>query len=439
MNSYQSSTKLLFERILKGVVLLCIFLIAYYFVIGNIELSGINLIFLAVSGSSLLLSKSGRENIAVHLSLNLYILSYALLYIVFDPRLYSVVMIGCSLMIFVLTFFDSKSVHRFYLFVIVLLQGIMMHCAMDETGFSFSPEFWPEYFISLFHVLIVFLLGKFFFNRLRKANLKLDEKEKDLSQKDEDLKVQHSELLKYIESNKELENFAYLASHELKAPLRNIKGFVDLVSKSRAKLNDEQMGEYLEVVSDNSSKMSDLIDALHELGSVEQTEIKKTEIPIKTLIDQVIAERSPDAPDAIIECNIDTENVFGDRTMLHRLFSNLIGNAIKFIPSNKLPHIQIECYQKSAFFYFRISDNGIGIPKEKRKEVFELFNRQVGSDIEGMGIGLSLSKKIVDLHHGTIGIFDSKLGGACFEIRIPAIHQDELIPGNTGEQIKSNS
>ena len=211
-----------------------------------------------------------------------------------------------------------------------------------------------------------------------------------------------------------------MASHELKSPMRIIKSFVDLISKRRKDLSEEQIEDYLSMISTNSEKMSNLVDALHDLGSVSQLELKKELIDLKPFIGSIIADETQDYKRSEVSEDYQIEQVFGDPDLLMRLFSNLVSNALKFSSSDSDPVVHLKCFERRGYFCFRISDNGIGIAEDKRTVVFELFNRQTNySDYKGLGIGLALSKKIVDMHAGTIHILDSDLGGVCFEVRLP--------------------
>jgi signal transduction histidine kinase len=202
--------------------------------------------------------------------------------------------------------------------------------------------------------------------------------------------------------------------------MRIIKSFVDLISKRRKDLSEEQIEDYLNMISTNSEKMSNLVDALHDLGSVSQGDLKKENILLKPFIESIKAEESQSYRDSHISIEYHIDRVFGDPDLLRRLFSNLLSNALKFSSAESTAIVDIQCFERRGYFCFRISDNGIGIAEEKRTEVFELFNRQTNySDYKGLGIGLALSKKIVDMHASTIHILDIDLGGVCFEVRLP--------------------
>ena len=202
--------------------------------------------------------------------------------------------------------------------------------------------------------------------------------------------------------------------------MRIIKFFADLISQRGDDLSLEQIKDYLKMISTNSERMSNLVDSLHDLSSVSQSNLNKVLFKIEPFIESTLSEEVRQNDETKISLQFDIERVYGDAELLRRLFSNLISNALKFSASEPNPVVKIHCFDRRTYFCFRISDNGIGIADNKREEVFELFNRQTNySDYKGLGIGLALSKKIVDMHSGTIHILNSDLGGVCVEVRLP--------------------
>ncbi len=420
MNSFETSVKLLYQRLMISVIGVCIVLSLYYLFYGKIDQMLPNVLLLFVGATSYALAKTGREKIAYHFTLLAVIFLNIAFFFTVRSQFYSIIMMGCSLTIYSLVFFTEQRVQFIYVVIIILLELLLFHQAMAEDGLNLSDNFWPEYIAGVFHVSVVYLFGYYFMQRLRQSNLEIDRRTTEIVQQDHDLKEQEESLQRYIESNTSLENFTSLASHELKSPMRIIKSFVDLISKRRKDLSEEQIEDYLNMISTNSEKMSNLVDALHDLGSVSQRDLKKEHIQIKPFIESIKADETLAYIDADVSVDYDIDRVFGDPDLLRRLFSNLLSNALKFSSSDSTARVYIHCFERRGYFCFRISDNGIGIAQEKRTEVFELFNRQTNySDYKGLGIGLALSKKIVDMHAGTIHILDSDLGGVCFEVRLP--------------------
>jgi len=218
---------------------------------------------------------------------------------------------------------------------------------------------------------------------------------------------------KLLESNKGLEAFAYVASHDLQEPLRKIKTFSTFMQE-KSKL-DEAGESYLEKIIESSERMSRLIEDVLSLSSLkEDIEMKVLDPnrPINNALQDLelkIKERN-----AVV--NVDElPKIRGNESYLTQLFLNLISNAIKF--SEKTPVINITGGQKGDFIQIKVSDNGIGIPEEHQKKIFDVFSRLHPRHIyEGTGIGLAICKKIVDIHKGEMQV-ESKPGeGTTFTI-----------------------
>ncbi len=420
MNYFDVSIKILYERIIYAMLGVCVALFVFYLWTENYNLCIPNLTFIILSICSLYLSKTGREHIAYHLTLIIALLVNVILFFLFHSQFYSIILMGSSMTIYTLVFIPKLKYQRIYLFFIMVVEFLLFHQAMDQQGIQLTSLFWPEYFTGIFHIGIVYIIGYYFINNLKLAHTELDQISVSLEKKNKNITAQKEELQKYVESNSKLENFAFLASHELKSPLRSIKSFIDLIRIKKDTLSPDQVSDYLDIVSSNSEKMSLLIDALQDLGSVAQKQLDIEEVEVRPLIESIVAERILDDVTAEVSLQLNTDYLWGDIGLLTRLFSNLLGNAIKFRHKGIPPKVKIECEEHRGKFVFRISDNGIGISSEKRQEVFELFNRQnTYQEYQGMGIGLALSKKIVDMHNGTISIKDSTLGGVTFEVRLP--------------------
>lgn len=222
-------------------------------------------------------------------------------------------------------------------------------------------------------------------------------------------------------SNRDLEQFAYVASHDLQEPIRMIKSFTELIrSRSFDKMsNDEKM--YFGFISEGAARMYDLVNALLHYSrlSTSKTEFKLVDC------NQIVADALKDLKvtieetNAVITCE-ELPEVKGDKVMLRQLFQNLIQNAIKFRDS-RTPEIIIGKERKKDFWMISIKDNGIGIHEEYFEKIFIIFQKLHTRDVyPGTGIGLAVCKKIVELHGGEICL-DSKPGeGTTFYFTLPA-------------------
>lgn len=221
--------------------------------------------------------------------------------------------------------------------------------------------------------------------------------------------------------NKELSQFAYIVSHDLKEPLRNFKNITEILRDDYKDVIDDEGNKLLNFISGGTNRMIQIINDLLDYGSVgKQKEI--TAINCNELVNIILQDLGSlikDHKANIIVNNLPTIN--GYRTELRLLFQNLINNAIKFNKPGENPRVEISAEQKDGWT-FSVKDNGIGISTENKDKVFNVFERlHSKSEYEGTGIGLAHCKKITDLHGGKIWI-ESDLGkGSTFYFNIPAL------------------
>ena len=207
-------------------------------------------------------------------------------------------------------------------------------------------------------------------------------------------------------SNEELEQFAYVASHDLRQPLRVVGSYVSL-------LEEELMGslggdslEYMGFVRDGVRRMDRLITDLLAYSRVGRVigdaPFAMAEAVQSALSDLQIEIEDSDATVLVAET---LPTVYGDRGEMERLMLNLIGNALKYRRPDQNPQVSVECEDKCDEWLFRVRDNGIGIPPEHAERVFGIFQRLHARDeYEGTGVGLAIVKKIIDRHGGTIRV-----------------------------------
>lgn len=237
-----------------------------------------------------------------------------------------------------------------------------------------------------------------------------------------DLNLKNEQLQQYIESNLNLENFAYLASHDLKSPIRTIVSFAQLLErKLSGKISTEER-EYLNFIVSASKNMQKLINALLAYSRVNTTHLFVEPVNIPVMLQHLQNEMSTSIQEkgALIRLENIPEYIDGDEIKLRQLFQNLIANAIKFSVPDRQIDILIEAEQTAAYWRFQVSDNGIGIEEAYRDKIFMLFQRLHSEvEYEGTGIGLALCRKVVEQHGGEIG-FSSEHGvGTTFFFTIP--------------------
>jgi PAS domain S-box-containing protein len=220
--------------------------------------------------------------------------------------------------------------------------------------------------------------------------------------------------------NKELEQFTYIASHDLQEPLRSLTSFTELLSEEFAGKLEGNGSIYIDFISNSSIRMRELVK-----GLLDYSRIGKEKKTIKVDCNQIVNDVISDMYYSIKESNakITVENlpvINGYPTELRLLFQNLISNAIKFRKKEVSPEIEIFAKEQNENWLFSIKDNAIGIRETDIKKLFVVFKRLNNrDDYEGTGIGLAQCKKIIELHEGNIWT-DSELGkGSVFNFTIP--------------------
>jgi len=225
-------------------------------------------------------------------------------------------------------------------------------------------------------------------------------------------------------SNSELEHFAYIASHDLKEPLRTISNYVTLLDRSYRPKLDETASLYLDFISNGSRRMHSLINDLLEFSKAGNAETVRDSVDCNQIFDQVIEDLKGSITVSQAQCTrSDLPRVAYDPHQMSQLFQNLISNGIKF-RSQKPPRIHISAKLQGESYLFSIQDNGIGIPNEHREKVFVLFKRLHTRDqFPGNGIGLALCKKIVERAGGRIWFDSSVAEGTAFYFTVPRTAQ----------------
>ncbi|MEM6724827.1 MAG: PAS domain S-box protein [Bacteroidota bacterium] len=249
---------------------------------------------------------------------------------------------------------------------------------------------------------------------LKRAQIELEDKVNELNEKNEELK-------KYIKSNLQLENFAYIASHDLKEPLRTISGFTQLLNYRYQEVFDERGKEYLDFISTGVNNMNRLIEDLLEFSKVSTGEDQIEQINLRRQLYITVNALHQQISDnrAVVDIEDIPEMVYANKTLI-QLFQNLITNAIKFKREEVAPIVKITCTDIGRYFQFSVADNGIGIKQEYYDRIFLLGKKlHPSSQFEGTGIGLALCKKIVEKHQGRIWV-ESKFGqGTTFHFTLP--------------------
>jgi len=222
-------------------------------------------------------------------------------------------------------------------------------------------------------------------------------------------------------SNAELEQFAYVASHDLQEPLRMIANYTQLLAERyRGKL-DEQADKYIAYSVDGATRMQTLIQDLLKFSRVGRQEIERRTTDCRAVVEQALKNLQAAVQESKAAVNWNGLPVLKvDSSQLAQVFQNLIANAIKF-HGTEAPVIQIGAEEKNQEWVFTFSDNGIGIPTENWQDIFVIFRRlHTRAEYAGNGIGLSICKKIIERHRGKIWIEAQAQPGSCFKFTLPA-------------------
>ena len=218
----------------------------------------------------------------------------------------------------------------------------------------------------------------------------------------------------------EMERFTYLASHDLKEPLRTITSFVSLIYRRHLQGMPAELQDYLGFIAEASQRMSLLINGLLTYSRLGRNPVR-AEVDCQALVEEVIADlgRAVHESDAHIETGT-LPRLVGFEVELRQLFQNLIANALKFHKPEVAPLIRIAARRQEGGWFFTIQDNGIGIGQAYQDKIFEIFQRlHQRHEYEGTGIGLANCKKIVELHGGYIGVESTPGQGSTFFFFLP--------------------
>jgi|GEM_PF-2129038 len=259
---------------------------------------------------------------------------------------------------------------------------------------------------------------------LSATNEELQATTEELKTSNEDLILAQNSLVELVNklktSNKELEQFAYVASHDLQEPLRMVASFTQLLERRYKNNLDDDADDYIGFIVEGAQRMKDLIDDLLAFSRL-NTEVRKFEpILIEVALDDVIfnLKSSIEENNAIITYD-SLPTINGDPSQIRQLFQNLISNAIKF-HGDATPEIHISARELDEEWLFGVMDNGIGIKPNHQEQIFSIFKRlHTRKDYEGTGIGLAICKRIVERHGGKIWVESEESVGSTFYLTIP--------------------
>lgn len=226
---------------------------------------------------------------------------------------------------------------------------------------------------------------------------------------------------KFAVSNRELEQFASVVAHDLRAPLRHLNQFSKFLLAELEGNASSSVQEYLHIIQSSAANMSGMIERLLDYARIGSGAAKFSEISVRDCVDQAaeLLKMEISSANAILEVG-DLPFVEGDRILLTRLFQNLLANSIKYCRKDTAPRIAISGEFDGNHAVISVSDNGIGVDPAHRQKIFKMFSR-LHSDAEysGHGMGLAICMRVCELHNGQIDIVEKQDEGTLFVVRLP--------------------
>lgn len=232
------------------------------------------------------------------------------------------------------------------------------------------------------------------------------------------------ELKKYASelerSNRELQQFAYVVSHDLKEPLHTIRGFAQFIEETYTEALDDQANEFLGYIVDGTRRMERLIEGLLDYSRVKFEDVEMDDVNCEDLVNNVVQDLQATIEKRNADITHDSlPKIRGHERLLMRLFQNLIDNGMKYSSEEK-PKVHISAEQENGHWKFSVKDNGIGIDPRHSERIFVIFQRLHNrNEFSGDGLGLAICKKIVESHSGKIWVESADNQGSTFFFTIP--------------------
>jgi len=279
--------------------------------------------------------------------------------------------------------------------------------------------------IFIFAFFAIFLLAflAWFLSRLklqRKMNSLLEEKNEKLNEMNDEIHIKNKQLEC---SNEDLQQFAYVASHDLKEPLRMIHSYTSLLERRYKDQMDESGKEFMHFIVDAVDRMKILLDDLLDYSRAGNSEKAPEMISVEdmmVIVESNLRFRFEDLNGTLVVKNENLPSIKSHRTQLMQLLQNLVSNGVKFNKPDRDPIVTVDCEKKDNLYVFSVKDNGIGISEENLNKVFEMFRRlHSREEYEGTGIGLATCKRIVSNMGGDIWVESVEGEGSTFFFSVP--------------------
>lgn len=236
--------------------------------------------------------------------------------------------------------------------------------------------------------------------------------------------LEHRVILRTAEleaANRELEAFSYSVSHDLRAPLRHVEGFIEILQNVKGPLLDNEAKSYLQTISDSARQMGRLIDDLLAFSRTSRAELSKTRLNLGSLVEAVIRDLRHETEKRRVEWVIaDLPEVKADSALLRQVLVNLLGNALKYTRTRRRARIEIGSQSTPMEHVIFVKDNGVGFDMRYAHKLFGVFQRlHRAAEFEGTGVGLANVRRIVQRHGGQTWAESELDRGATFYFSLP--------------------
>jgi len=223
-----------------------------------------------------------------------------------------------------------------------------------------------------------------------------------------------------FKSTEELRWFSYRIAHDLREPLRTISVYAELIKNRLGESGGEDTTKFLGFIGNATTKLRLFMDGLLEYAQASAVQNETGRIECESMLARVVANLDALVQESGARITVDLLPVVSADMRLENVFQNLVSNAIKYRKPGVAPEIRVSAKQMDGCWMFSVQDNGVGIEPEFRDSVFEIFRRLHGQDIPGNGLGLALSRKIVEAHGGRIWVDSERGEGSTFHFTLPA-------------------
>jgi signal transduction histidine kinase len=260
--------------------------------------------------------------------------------------------------------------------------------------------------------------------QLRKTNAALQNEIHERMEATREVESLNRELVEHAgkiqSANKELESFAYSVSHDLRAPLRHVDGYVNILLAEAPTLSEENQ-RYMRKVSDSARQMGVLIDNLLAFSGMGRAALQPAWVDTGALVEEAREELAPETKGRAVEWHIDPlPKVYVDRSLFKQVWMNLLGNALKYSRQRERAVIAVRCRENADVYEFSVQDNGAGFDMKYVGKLFGIFQRlHLKDEFEGTGIGLANVRRIVSRHGGNTWAEGELDKGATFYFTLP--------------------